>query len=481
MNIQEEREFILSENNTAQQRVIDLLETLIPTSMVDLNISDPLSGEIDFSILDSMGFKKIRSIHLGKGKITDISHIPKTVTQLFCENNILVSLENLPSTIKEIHCSHNHISQIELTGLSALTILDCAHNELAELQDIPVSIQRIYCDNNYIVQLDLDNLVNLKALHCSNNKLMIIKNLPIQLEDLKMESNPMAEIDHIARGKSEKKAYDDEVEVKIDLVEALHKYFRLKQSYESKRLDIMRNAYNSAKTKRAGKQKAAKAKIPCINCKQSGGTVFTVKDNKYIALCGNMETPCNLNIQIFCGYCFNRESILYSYQEILNNSKESIIQQKLDTLFNYISESQSAKIFKKEFDNYTRFAQLYKDFLSEWEDIYKNMHRSELFTLKQNEIYELLERIQSILNEYKQTDNPELLRAAVELQVDELIPKIEFLRKIKYEIMEMEEDNCDSVSKTCDARLVQRETPLSKIDYSLASAEPSHVIKFVKK
>ena len=188
MNIQEERQYILAENNTAQQHLIDLLETLTPSKTVDLNITEALSGKLDFSILDSMGFKKIRSIHLGKGQITDIDHIPKTVSKLFCENNILISLENLPSTILEIHCSHNHISQIELTNLSALVKLNCTDNELAELENIPETIEEIYCDNNYITQLDLDNLVNLKVLHCSNNKLMILRNLPAQLEDLKMDS-----------------------------------------------------------------------------------------------------------------------------------------------------------------------------------------------------------------------------------------------------------------------------------------------------
>lgn len=485
MNIQEERQFILSENNTAQQQVIDFLETLIPSSTTELHFSDALSGEIDFSVLNSMGFKKIKSIHLGEGKVTDISHIPKTVSRFFCEKNILITLEDLPSTIVEIHCSHNHIRDIELSGLSNLVKLNCSYNELTKLENIPESIQEIYCDNNDISQLDLDNLFHLKTLHCSNNKLMVIKNLPSQLVELKMENNPMAEIDHMARDKDEKNTDDKETGVKIDLIEGLQHYFRLKNNYENKRRDKMSHAFHSAKTKRVGKLRAAAVNPPCVNCKRPVGTIFAKKDNKYIALCGDKDAPCNLNIQIFCSTSFNREKTLYTYQEILDESKESIIKQKLDTLFNYINESKSAELFKKELDHYNESARLYKDFLSEYEDIYSNMHKRELIVRKQEDIYELLEAIQSVLNEYQKTNNPELLKTAVQMQKDELIPKIEMLRVMKYEIMEMNDEikvygKDDDKVLLLNTYLVQKETLLSKNDYSIAFSEPSHVIKFSK-
>ena len=60
MNIQEERTYILSESNTAQKSIIDLLEIMHSKTITELNVIDELSGDIDFSILSSLGFNNIQ-------------------------------------------------------------------------------------------------------------------------------------------------------------------------------------------------------------------------------------------------------------------------------------------------------------------------------------------------------------------------------------------------------------------------------------
>ena len=104
--------------------------------------------------------------------------------------------------------------------------------------------------------------------------------------------------------------------------------------------------------------------------------------------------------------------------------------------------------------------------------MHNNQHKRELIERKTSEIYELLAKIQVMLNEYTDSQNTEILLTAVQIQKDELIPKIEFLRRLKYEIMEMAEDKNEIL------HLVQNEIPLSKIDYTYS--EPSRVVKFTK-
>ena len=297
---------------------------------------------------------------------------------------------------------------------------------------------------------------------------MIIRNMPAQLEDLQMDNNPMTEIEHLA--KSHTKPIDEETEKKVDYIEGLNEYFRLKRKYENKVNDMKKAAFYSSTNKKVGKRKAASVKPPCVNCKRPVGTIFSKHDDKYTAICGDKDSPCNLNIQIMNGYFFNVESLLTTTKETVDDAKIAIIRQKLDTLFNYISEARSAVLFKKELNNYTDASELYKEQLDIYEQLHNNMHKKELIERKNAEIYELLENIQIMLNEYGKTQNEEILKTLVQMQKDELIPKIEFLRRLKYEIMEMYEDKHEVF------HLVQNAIPLSKIDSTYS--EPARVIKF---
>lgn len=96
------------------------------------------------------------------------------------------------------------------------------------------------------------------------------------------------------------------------------------------------------------------------------------------------------------------------------------------------------------------------------------MHKRELFRRKMDEIYEILGNVRGILDEYQKTGNREILKTAVQMQKDDLIPKTELLQQLKYEVMEMDDD-----------KLVQRELPLSKLTFSYG--EPAHIMKFTRK
>ena len=65
-------------------------------------------------------------------------------------------------------------------------------------------------------------------------------------------------------------------------------------------------------------QTAAKAvKIPCVKCNRPVGTQFLIKDDKYIAACGDTKNPCNLDIKIYNG-------IFTLYQEFIQDYKYTI-------------------------------------------------------------------------------------------------------------------------------------------------------------
>jgi Leucine-rich repeat (LRR) protein len=361
-----------------------------------------------------------------------------------------------------------------LGGLDNLEYLNCEENDLVELKDLPESLEELYCDNNDITKLNLIGMERLRVLHCSNNKLMVLQNLPPGLTDFKMENNPLAEIDHDAHSHAiETEKHDEETMSKINYIESLNDYFRLKEKYTTKAYQLRKKAFKTAPNKRTGKIRAARLIPPCINCKRKVGSVFTKADEKYIALCGDKDAPCNLNIQLFTSDFYKPEDLLNSYKEIVDESKENIIRQKLDNLFNYVSEKTSADMFKKELQKYTEASKLYQDFLEEYNDIFYNPLRKELISRKTQEINQVLENLQEMKTEYLKTSNEELLTTIMHTYMEDLIPKIENLRHLRYPVMEMYEETPDTL------RLVQREVQISKYDYSYT--EPPKVIKYQTK
>jgi len=95
----------------------------------------------------------------------------------------------------------------------------------------------------------------------------------------------------------------------------------------------------------------------------------------------------------------------------------------------------------------------------------------------------LMETMNKLLEEYEKTNNKEILRNAVEIQVKEIIPEMENLRRLKYELMEMDNKttNAGGFGKSIidvKCNLIQRYANLSRYDHTFGE-EPS-VVKFVK-
>lgn len=95
---------------------------------------------------------------------------------------------------------------------------------------------------------------------------------------------------------------------------------------------------------------------------------------------------------------------------------------------------------------------------------------------KSGELFRLIEQSKSLLDEYKQTENNELLKLAMEIQVQQIIPEARNLRMIKHEIMEM---NMNEISANKSEHvLFQYPTRLSNLDFQID--EPPRVIQFVR-
>jgi len=432
MNIIHEQKQQILESNTAQSDLDAILEQL-PDHLESLVIHDALHGDLDFSELSD----QITSIYIPEGEVTSIVNLPSTVTKLVCPNNFLFNLDALH--LEELDVQYNYISTLTLNNIKTL---NADHNQLVKLA-LPAPIESVTCEYNKIGTLDLTHCLHLKSLHCSHNHLLALKNIPKSLTDLIMDT-----VAH-PKDKGETHHY----------IESIHDFFHMKQTYDQKWSKAKHNAYKNAPNPRVGKHRVASIMPVCIKCNKKGGTIFSTKENKYTAMCG-AQPPCTLDIQIYNGINVAMEQLIYDFKEQIDMSKERIIRQKFDTLFNYVDEGKTVAKFKTELEEYNSNNSIYKELLDKYNENRWSPYAVEAIAHKQEEVYECLSQI-------KELTEADEFHDAIHLHITKLIPLIHGIRMLKHRITEMNEDV-----------LFQHVIGLDQIDY--IAGEPPRVIKFLK-
>ena len=444
MNILEKRESILKDNNTAQQQLEGILETL-DKSVVELDIREPLYGNVDFSILKENGFSRVKSILLVKGEITDITGLPTHLEKLNCSDQYLITLQNLPGSLKELICEYNYLESIDLSETRRLTILNVSENRLRIIENLPDTLTELYCENNQLEKINLKELTELRVLHCSNNKAIIVENVPPSLIDFKMDGNPFVKINYANLETPGSPKESDQTKI-VDYMEALNIFFKLKSSYETKISDDRKKVYKNAIEKSMGKKRAiqlaSKVLPKCISCKRPVGSIFKSKiddklRNYYIATCGDIENPCTFHIELYKGIPENVDSILGNLIEFREYLKAEIIIKKLDTIFKYVNEDLAINEFNKNMEEYNEITAEYLRFLEKHNNMYKDPIREQLIQKEMEDVYTMVSAIKEIMNEYKNNPLQHLLVSAVEIQKN-LHSKIQKIRGLKYEILEMD-------------------------------------------
>ena len=446
--VQQTRADIIKENNTAQETLTTIVENLKP-SITELTVQTELQGNLDLGGILGTRFQQLRKIRFFPGKITEIRNIPTGVTWFECPGNLLTELDgtNLPGSLLVLDITDNYVRTLDLVGAPNLEELRCNNNRIEEFRNLPPSLVSLFCDQNELRKLDLRGLERLRTLHCSENPILRIENLPAGIHDFVAENSPFAlevepEADSDDEDKDEvltKKSKKD-VDRRINYLDALQVYFKAKQSYEDKLLKKRRQVYKNAPTKKMGRAAAQAVKPSCIYCNRPVGTRFYSNSTGHYAVCGDTVAPCALNIKLVRGMFDMKDSLLYMFREETEEGKERIIRQKLDSLFNYYSDDVSIQKFKKFMEDYSASSLVYEDYLHFYEEMFFSEQKRETVHKKSNKINEVLEEIRIMVADYKENENPATLTTAMELYVRDLMPEVENLRRLKYDIVEMEDN-----------------------------------------
>ena len=196
---------------------------------------------------------------------------------------MLKEIEKMPSDLEELYVDNNVFQKFDCSSVPKLRILHISNNELQALTNLPETLEILECENNQLKELNLANTIKLKELICSNNPILRLQHVPPCISKLEMENNPFVEIDHSEDTPEEKKRGKK----KLDYLESVNIFLKLKSDYETKLRKARKNAYDKGVSKKEKRQRVRDSKIPCISCKRNVGTDFLIKDNRYIALCGD--------------------------------------------------------------------------------------------------------------------------------------------------------------------------------------------------
>jgi len=116
--------------------------------------------------------------------------------------------------------------------------------------------------------------------------------------------------------------------------------------------------------------------------------------------------------------------------EDVEEYKEEIIRQKMNTLFGYTSENRSSKIFEMQLLTYNKASAQIKELLAKHEELYNNPLKKEMIKMKQTEIQSWIQEVKNAL-----IDND--VQRATEIQAKEIRPRSEFVQRLMYEEMFM--------------------------------------------
>ena len=451
---------ILQDKISSQNELERLLEKRSKKTN-EISISESLEGSIDLKILSNKGFKKINHVMFSPGRLTHISNFPDGITHFVCEDNLLENVDHLPDTIVELNVSHNLLKSIDLSRFQKLKVLHVEHNDIRELNGLPESLEELHCSYNQIEKLDLKNTPALRVLKCQGNIKLVLSNMPDTIVESQLPEN--ITIDHFENSRKQpSKSYDEYVK----------QYYQIKSKYETKLKEIQSSQIN--------KKRKKMRKPNCVGCGKPVGMIFSRKDDKFTAICGN-NPPCDWKIIIHRGYFSEQNDTLETFMRDMDELKQRIICHKLNTVFEYISEDQSAKLFEKEIELFNATSKQVTELLDIYNSKYHNIDKEEKINQKRKKIQELLLSVKEALNNRD-------VEQAVKIQYENVAPLAKSIQHESYEVNHIEsyalEKGIMREVETDDEPgkmhfLVQSQIVKEKIDENLT--EPVSVEHFGKK
>jgi hypothetical protein len=456
--------------NDAQHAFLSLLEGLDPAMTKEIVVKEALYGSLNLAALTNAGFKHVETVRFAvAGELCDLTNVPASVTTLEVCDQRLSTLDHLPAKLVSLQVADNDLVHWSGKDTPHLQRLNICNNRLETLTDIPATLLELFCDDNVLKRLDLAPTIALVKLHCRNNPLLTIERLPpTVLADLEYDSTPFLDLTYQG---DEEESKDMVVRKRNFTVrESLVRYFELKQEHEEDVRTRRRKVKNRALRKGLPLKEAIRLaqqseKPRCLPCGGVDTVTFRRQKQHYVARC----SKCDFHIDIFMGDHDSLTVLVEDFHEHIEESKQAIIEQKMQTLFGYLDKRHSVELFKHNMDLYKQVTENGQAFLAKYKHVYESAE-------KKAEEQRLLEHAlgldakqAKLLERAKETGDQALFRQAMADHVREIVPAHRAHQRFTYPHMWVE------TGETSDT-LVQQRTSLQ--DDDVVYGEKARVIHF---
>lgn len=221
----------------------------------------------------------------------------------------------------------------------------------------------------------------------------------------------------------------------------LKEYYSLKNKY-NKQIQVIKSKILKSDIDLSAKKKMfAKREFACINCKQTGGTIFSNTKESLQAVCGNSKSPCDLNIIIKKPQAILLDSELINTDNILNQIKKDIIKTKLDFLFNYIEEDIAVELFDKLKQELTLHQDKYIELFNLYKNITDNLEEKSFIEKNIEEHNSIINEFNEFINLYYSTKENKYLKDSLMLYTSKIVKLNNDLINLKYKYNIIESDN----------------------------------------
>lgn len=226
-----------------------------------------------------------------------------------------------------------------------------------------------------------------------------------------------------------------------EFIDALNGYYSLKSQYEKTIAADKKKIINSAKSWREKRAQYRGQIKKCVNCKQSGGTLFThlfveeAESRVLTASCGHTADPCPLNIRIYLGNSIDLRDYNNNAEKEVEQLKNKIIMDKNDLIFGYITTENAVDKFDQNKEELYSAAENYQLSLGLTKDVLDNKElKREILDLKKD-IYENdIVNIKGLVQQFNDSkdENTQFIRDAVDIYANSLTEKTGKLRQLEY-------------------------------------------------
>lgn len=472
---------IIMDEDLSQQEWLERLLDEVDASASEWIISVSLQGEFDLSFVEKRGFRCLKKIVFqAAGGITALHHVPKQLEVLHCTKQRLQNVATFfsnPATcsLEELYVDDNPLESIEAVGYwTHLQVLSINRHQIREIRYLPASLEELYCKSGPLETLYLvhpvkngteRDLAHLAVLHVDGNTVpLVIYHMPTTVVDFETGATQY----HIISA-SQKEVHVKERERKqeTDYQKALNQYFQLRHEYE-RRMFPRSHPDNDGVTTR-------QATVLCVNCNQTGGTLFRRENNHYLAKCGHKAKPCALDIKLFCGVYNNVDTLLSTYQEQTRDLEQDIIRMRLETVFGFVDEQEATKQGKQRIQTYKETKQITEKIQKKSRSFNENVLKQRL--QEWNEVNQQIHEATMELKRQAQEPNA-VLAEWVRYQADTLVPLQKKRQQLCYE-NKMYVDIVDHGNRTNPvSHLFQTRFDMDHGE-EINTAEPPRVVRFV--